>query len=128
LSATFEQALGHLQSGRLREAEAIYREILKADPENVDALHLLGVAVFQAGRGDEAAGFIERSLHQNPGNADALNNLGQVYEFLNRTDDAIDAYRKAVTTVDIRGHTIPANPTIERIGHAETLFINFREE
>ena len=92
MSATFEQALGHLQSGRLREAEAIYREILKADPENVDALHLLGVAVFQAGRGDEAAGFIERSLHQNPGNADALNNLGQVYEFLNRTDDAIDAY------------------------------------
>jgi len=99
LSATFEQALGHLQSGRLREAEAIYREILKADPENVDALHLLGVAVFQAGRGDEAAGFIERSLHQNPGNADALNNLGQVYEFLNRTDDAIDAYRKAVTAI-----------------------------
>ena len=99
MSATFEQALGHLQSGRLREAEAIYREILKADPENVDALHLLGVAVFQAGRGDEAAGFIERSLHQNPGNADALNNLGQVYEFLNRTDDAIDAYRKAVTAI-----------------------------
>jgi len=29
---------------------------------------------------------------------------------------------------DIRGHTIPANPTIERIGHAETLFINLREE
>ena len=49
----------------------------------MDALHLLGVAVFQAGRGDEAAGFIERSLHQNPGNADALNILGHVYEFLN---------------------------------------------
>ena len=99
MKATLEQALGHLQLGRFREAGALYREILKADPENVDALHLLGVAVFQAGRGDEAAGFIERSLHQNPGNADALNNLGQVYEFLNRTDDAIDAYRKAVTAI-----------------------------
>ena len=31
-------------------------------------------------------------------------------------------------TPDISEHTIPANPTIERIGHAETLFINFREE
>jgi predicted O-linked N-acetylglucosamine transferase (SPINDLY family) len=99
LSATFEQALGHHQSGHFREAEALYREILKAEPENADALHLLGVAVFQAGRGDEAVGFIERSLHRNPGNADALNNLGQVYEFLDRTDDAIDAYRKAVAAV-----------------------------
>ena len=31
-------------------------------------------------------------------------------------------------TPDISEHTIPANPTIERIGHAETLFINLREE
>ncbi len=112
MKATLEQALGHLQSGRLREAEAIYREILKADPENVDALHLLGVAVFQAGRGDEAAGFIERSLDLNPGNADALNNLGQVYEYLDRTDDAIDAYRKAVTTVP--GFA----PALANLGHA----------
>ena len=29
---------------------------------------------------------------------------------------------------DIRGHTIPANPTIERIGHTETLFIDLRKE
>ena len=99
MSATLEQALGHLQSGRLKEAEALYRQILRAEPENVDALHLLGVAVFQAGRGDEAVGFIERSLDLSPGNADALNNLGQVYEFLDRTDDAVDAYRKAVAAV-----------------------------
>ncbi len=99
MSATLEQALGHLQSGRFREAEAVYREILKAETENVDALHLLGVAVFQAGGDGEAAGFIERSLDLSPGNVDALNNLGQVYEFLDRTDDAMDAYRKAVTAV-----------------------------
>ena len=110
MSATFEQALGHLQSGRLREAEAIYREILKADPENVDALHLLGVAVFQAGRGDEAAGFIERSLHQNPGNADALNNLGQVYEFLNRTEHRLAAL----------GHSLEHHPML---GEGQCFFL-----
>jgi tetratricopeptide (TPR) repeat protein len=99
LSATLEQALGHHQAGRLGEAEAVYREILKAEPENADALHMLGVVVFQAGRGDEAVGFIEHSLGLNPGNADALNNLGQVYEFQDRKDDAVDAYRKAVSAV-----------------------------
>ena len=31
-------------------------------------------------------------------------------------------------TPDISEHTIPANRAIERIGHAETLFIDFLEE
>jgi Flp pilus assembly protein TadD len=42
LKATLEQALGHLQSGRFREAGALYRQILEADPGNADALNNLG--------------------------------------------------------------------------------------
>src|SRR5437867_1473861 len=46
----FEVARAHHQSGRLAEAEAIYRQILAVEPRHADALHLLGVIAHQVGR------------------------------------------------------------------------------
>ncbi len=37
-----EIGLAHHRAGRLREAEAIYRQILAEKPDFTDALHLLG--------------------------------------------------------------------------------------
>ena len=76
MNAILTQALEHHQSGRPREAEALYRQILEVDPEHSEALHLLGVLSLQAGNGNKAVQFIEHSLELNPSNADALNNLG----------------------------------------------------
>ncbi|MCH8189505.1 MAG: 4-hydroxy-tetrahydrodipicolinate synthase [Proteobacteria bacterium] len=90
------EAVKFHQSGQLSPAEALYREILKADPEHPRALNLLGVVRLQGGRFDDGAGLIERSVAINPGDADALNNLGQAYESLGRPDDAAGAYRRAL--------------------------------
>ncbi len=38
------------QQGKLRDAEALYREVLAETPEHVDALHLLGVLKAQSKR------------------------------------------------------------------------------
>ena len=38
-----ERAAALHRSGRLIEAEALYREVLAADAQHFDALHLLGV-------------------------------------------------------------------------------------
>jgi Flp pilus assembly protein TadD len=47
-------AMRHQQAGRLRAAERIYREILAVDPNQPDALHLLGVTSHQMGKHEVA--------------------------------------------------------------------------
>ncbi|HET6222861.1 MAG TPA: sulfotransferase, partial [Dongiaceae bacterium] len=48
--------------GRLPEAEAAYRAILRGDPANAEALHLLGLVALQSGRPGEAVDLIRQAL------------------------------------------------------------------
>ena len=50
----FDQAVSHHQASRLEPAERLYRQIIAADPNHVDALHMLGVVVGQRGQLNEA--------------------------------------------------------------------------
>ena len=50
------------QSGKLNQAEKLYREFLARDPNHATALHLLGVCLYQRGRIEEALPFFERSV------------------------------------------------------------------
>ena len=70
------RALAAHQAGQFAEAEALYREILAARPDDFDALHLLGVLDYQNGRLARAADGIGRALLVNPGSAEAHSNLG----------------------------------------------------
>jgi len=63
------------------------------DPE---AWYGLGRIRFTLQRFQEAADCFQRSLVLLPRNVKAENNLGLAYEGLNRTDDAIAAYRQAI--------------------------------
>src|SRR5687767_8558596 len=51
-SDLLQAALRHHDAGELTEAESLYRQLLAADPRNIDALHFLGVIAHQ--RGDHA--------------------------------------------------------------------------
>jgi tetratricopeptide (TPR) repeat protein len=96
LRNSISAALHHHQSGRLREAEAIYRDVLRAAPDQPDALHLLGVVAYQTGRLDEAANTIERAIAGNSRVAAYHDNLGLVYRALGRAEDAVHHGRRAV--------------------------------
>ncbi|MEE8534791.1 MAG: tetratricopeptide repeat protein [Kiloniellales bacterium] len=94
---TLEAALGHHQAGRLGDAEALYRRILKWAPETADALHLLGVVHIQRGDGEKAVRLIRHAITLN-GNAAAFhNNLGNALKTLARHEEATESYRRAVT-------------------------------
>src|SRR5262245_40528610 len=54
LASTFSQALALHQAGRLAEAEKIYGQILKVQPNHFDSLHLVGVIYAQRGNHVEA--------------------------------------------------------------------------
>ncbi len=90
-------ALQHHQSGRLPEAEAIYRQLLAGHPNHPDALHLLGDVALQTGRLDMAIELIGRAIAANPGIAEFHNSLGNALNKKGLFDEAIAAFRRAIS-------------------------------
>ena len=82
-------ALKHHQKGELQQAEAIYRQLLQAEPDNADALHLLGVISNQLGQNEIAIGLIEKAINANQAVPLYHNNAGNVYRALNKLDEAL---------------------------------------
>lgn len=69
---------------------------VKMDPRNAEAWYGLGRIRFAEQRFQDAADSFARALVFDPQSVKAENNLGLSYEGLNRTDDAIAAYRNAI--------------------------------
>jgi predicted TPR repeat methyltransferase len=92
---TIHDALAHHQQGRLREAESIYLDLLLKQPNDVDALHYLGVLRVRLGRLDDAIELVKRSLKLAPHNADAWNSLGNMLVTGNNEKAAEFAYTSA---------------------------------
>ena len=90
------EGLRHHQAGRLEEAAKNYRQILTEDPEQPDALHLLGVVAGSIGQLDEAVALISQSLRVNPSNVSAINNLAGVLKDQARFPEAIEFYEAAI--------------------------------
>lgn len=84
------------QQGRVAEADVIYREILKVQPENAAVLHFGGMAAHQSGRTAEGLQSMRRSLEFVPDSADWHNNLAIVLQESGDLDGAIAMYQKAI--------------------------------
>ena len=96
IQQAIDRAVRHHSAGRLPEAERIYQQILKADPSQPDALHLLGVIAHQKGKNDVAVGLITKALAIKPDYANAHNNLGMTLQDLGKLDEAVASYLKAI--------------------------------
>ncbi|CAO3439649.1 tetratricopeptide repeat protein [Azospirillum doebereinerae] len=90
------EGMAHHNAGRLAEAEAAYREILAAAPEQPDALHLMGVIALQVGKPEAAANLIAEAIRLNGRNAVYHSNLGSALRRLGRRAEAAAACRRAV--------------------------------
>ncbi len=88
--------LSCLERGKLSEAEKAFSQVLAEEPDNVDALHLLGVLAMQTGRFAYAVDLIGKVVVISPGFASAHNNLGNGLRELNRLDEALASFDKAV--------------------------------
>lgn len=89
-------AIQHHQAGRLSEAEMIYRQILAANPNHPDALHLLGMIAFQCAKPILAIDLIRRAIAINPSAADYHANLAHMLLTGGAVEDAIQSYLQAV--------------------------------
>jgi tetratricopeptide (TPR) repeat protein len=91
-----QTAVLHHQAGRLNDAAAIYQQILAANPQHADALHLLGVVAHQQGQRDQAVRLITHAIQIDGSRALYHFNLGEVCRELGRLPEAIASYRRAV--------------------------------
>jgi hypothetical protein len=81
-----------LQEHWLNQAEESLRRVLASDPENVSALHWLGITAFKLGFHDDGIALIRRALDHNPGRTAAWFDLAVAMRDAGRPADAQAAY------------------------------------
>jgi len=94
--ALTDQAIALQRSGRLRDAERLYLEVLAQTPGDFAARHLLGVVRAQSGQLERALADIDEALKTVPDDADAVLNRANVLKMLGRPQDALDGYDAAL--------------------------------
>lgn len=93
----FQAALEHYRVGRLHEAETICQNILQQDPNNPDALNLLGMMASRIGMHDVAVELISGAINAAPNFSQAHFNLGNALKELCKLNEAVICYRQAVS-------------------------------
>lgn len=86
----------HQQAGRKAQAEQIYKQILRTDPNQPDALQFVGLCAYESGRVDEAVDYLQRAAKSQPSNAFIRTNLGTVLQHRGQFEEAIACYRRAL--------------------------------
>jgi protein O-GlcNAc transferase len=117
----------HHQAGQLQVAEQICQQLLAADPNQSEALHLLGVIAFQTGRYQPALAFLQRAIEQDGTQADFHNNLGGVYRALRRFGEARSCYQRALELKpDFAGFHKNLGMTLWNLGQRAEAVVCFR--
>ena len=91
-----ESSVSAHQAGRLTEAKQLYAEILSQEPNNIAALHNLGLVRHQEGDSQQAIELIEMALILRPDHVKAHNNLGNALKDQGKLKKAVAAYQTAL--------------------------------
>jgi len=92
----YQQAMQCHQSGKLAEAQALYRQVLALEPNHGDAWHMLAGLAHQSGDNAAALASVRRAIDANPSVAIYHASHGLILSAMEQPDDAIDAYRQAL--------------------------------
>jgi len=80
--------------GVYEQAAEAYLEVLKKDPQNVEAVRRVGILLFLSGRPEEARLFLEIAQHAEPMAAEGWLFLGNLYFQEGRYQEAIAAWER----------------------------------
>ncbi len=91
-----KDALKHHRAGCLHEAAQRYEQILSAEPDHADCLHLLGMVAHQAGNHEKAVELIRRAIAIHKTAASYYSNLGNVLRAQQKVSEAEACYRQSL--------------------------------
>lgn len=97
------------KSGNLVEAERLYREVLKADDQNVDAWQLLGHLLFARGDASSAIDHLRRAVELDGAQPSFHNHLAEMYGSLGKLSEAEACCRQALR---LNGNFAAAHQTL----------------
>jgi len=92
LRAVFEQGVAAHRTGKLAQAENLYRQILRADAASFPALHMLGFLKAQQRHYEEAITLLNRALKQNPNDLTARGHHAHALMAAGRFDEALAGF------------------------------------
>src|SRR5260370_41691379 len=96
LEAKFREASAFHQQGRHADAERVYGEVLRQQPNHFDALNRLAVIAAQTGQTERAAELFRRAIKLN-GKIPAIHrNLGMALFELKRLKESLATVDKAI--------------------------------
>jgi tetratricopeptide (TPR) repeat protein len=91
-----EQAVAHIQAGRLGEAEELLKKALSKHPGDPHLHNHLGLAMKRQGRASEAIPEYQKALERKPDYFVAMNNLAVALEAEGREAEALERYQAAL--------------------------------
>ena len=91
-----ETAVDLHKNGQINKALNLYLELIKTEENNPQLLFLLGTAYVQLEKTEQGINYLERSLSIKPDNASAHSNLGNALKNLNRYEEALTSFDKAI--------------------------------
>ncbi|MEX0725078.1 MAG: tetratricopeptide repeat protein [Planctomycetaceae bacterium] len=92
-----QAAIHHHRGGELKQAENLYRHILRVDPRHADALHLLGLVAYQESKPVEAIDLLKRAIKANGSVGRYHCHLGAAYRAAGDVAAAVDSYRRSIS-------------------------------
>ncbi len=95
MTRTLKDAVNAHRADQLDLAAELYSKALTAEPDNVDATHLLGVVRYQQGKYTDAVGWIRKAIAKAPHRAEFHLNLGNVLRAQGLTAQAKNSYQTA---------------------------------
>jgi protein O-mannosyl-transferase len=119
-----------IEQQRFEPAIEEYQQAFRAGLVSSDASNRLGYALLQMGRAAEAEVYLRRAITEDPQNSAAYSNLGNALQNAGRLNEALEAYRSALTTS--AGH-VPAEThndfgvALARTGRLDEAIVQFQE-
>lgn len=96
LAKTLSLAVTHHQAGRLVEAHRLYKQVLAIDPDEPDALRLMGQLAFTAGNPAGAIDLIRRAISFRPNVVDYHIDLARICATQRDYNAATESYARAL--------------------------------
>jgi tetratricopeptide (TPR) repeat protein len=89
-------AAEHHKEERLEEAERLYRQVLRQNPRNVDAMRLLAQIAIKTDHSDDAENLLEHAISIAPDFQMAILDLGRLRKEQDRYGEALECFDRAI--------------------------------